>query len=77
MVAFSTSHPELNKQQFLTCVSDWSAKAVVDRDVALARSLSIGSTPATYINTLRVEGAVDGEQMRTLIKQVRAAELAH
>jgi len=61
--------PKFDVAAYQQCVSDRSAKARVDDDVAFALRNGIRSTPTLFINDRKVEGAIRPEQLRTIIKE--------
>ncbi len=61
--------PNLDVESFDTCLKDEMSLGLVLRDVNLASSNRVDSTPTIFVNGHRVQGVKDAGQLRELIGQ--------
>lgn len=58
---------KLNLKKFESCLNDPKTQAKIDRDLALAASVTARGTPNSYINGIKVTGAKSIESFTTVI----------
>jgi protein-disulfide isomerase len=63
----------LDLEKFNKDRSSPAAKAAIDKDVELARSLGVNSTPTFFMNGVGFAGAVDLSEMENVLTKVQAA----
>ncbi len=64
----------MDTNAFQSCVTDRSAKPLIDRDVEEAVALKIDATPYMFVGTRRISGAMGAAELKTVIAaQLEAA----
>ncbi len=62
----------LDLSKYDACVSKRGSASMVEADLELADSLGVRSTPSVFIGGFRLNGIVSPEQIRTLVRELRA-----
>jgi protein-disulfide isomerase len=62
--------PGLDLNRYRKCLQNGDSKAIINKDVAFALRHGISSTPTLFVDDYKIEGAVQPEQLRTIIKEV-------
>jgi protein-disulfide isomerase len=61
---------KLDKAAFEACLASPEAEAAVQKDIAQAHTLGLVSTPTFYVAGRKVEGMIDENRLRALLKEL-------
>lgn len=60
----------LNHSQFTSCFDGGKYKAQIDKDNEVARTLGVNSTPTTFVNDQKIQGALPYAQFKVAIDSI-------
>lgn len=60
----------LNKEAFGACLESQETSIAIQKDIDLAATLGLQSTPTFFVNGKKVEGVIDENRLRAIIKEL-------
>jgi protein-disulfide isomerase len=75
--SFLQAHLELDKKRYKTCLANGEGKRIVDRDLALGRSLGVHSTPTIFVQDKRLPGVPTLQQLEEAVERASREQPEH